>query len=130
MFVTINQIQKQAFPKKNLIQIKTFLHKEKQKGTIFFRDNIFELTEQTAFNLYYCVHPGCSCIDAFPIPIKDFQYFKRKADEKRFLKNYFERYYQQSLPSRTINQYEFHSPYVGSEYVWVYKKVGARKGST
>ncbi|NRF89867.1 hypothetical protein HQN89_02280 [Paenibacillus frigoriresistens] len=119
MEITLRQI-KQDYPMKNILVLKSYLQAQKKKGTLFIKETISELQESTIFNLYfYKIASPNSKIDAFPVPILDFQIYKNKIDQYNFMKYYFEKYYPLTVRiNEFFELYNTKHPFVGTDYIW------------
>ncbi|PLT28199.1 hypothetical protein [Peribacillus deserti] len=106
-----------------LLQLKRLLIAHKKEGTVFFEEEATHLNRMQYFHLYFYLRPGTkTSINAFPIPIKDFQMYKSRKDQYSFMRFYFENYYQVNEIDLThFEHYDFKRPYVGRRFIWYYK---------
>jgi hypothetical protein len=124
MEMTLRKVLKLCHSKKTIEELKVFLQGHKKKGTIFIRENISAFEPDEKFEFYYFLMPSrVSTIDAFPIPISDFE-FKEDIDQQCDLyKFHFEKYYRTIKFKRAVFQQYSAIPYVGTDHIWLYKNI-------
>ncbi|MCP1495149.1 hypothetical protein J2Y73_005180 [Peribacillus frigoritolerans] len=105
-----------------LLTLKRLLIQNKKDGFIFFKEEVADLQLMQLFHLYFYLRPGTkSLINAFPIPIKDFQFYKNTIDQFSFMRFYYEQYYGVFDTDLTIfEQYDVTRPYVGRKFIWYF----------
>jgi hypothetical protein len=125
MKVMLSEIQKNLNNRNlnNTLDMKAFLTQHKKEGTLFFKESISDLEDDSLFELYFYLMPNTkSTINAFPIPIQDFQFYKDKKNHFEFMWRYFENYYFIKVESlEYFEQYDYKHPYVGTKYLWYFK---------
>jgi len=124
MKTTLEKVQ-QTLLNPTILDSKKYLQSLKKRGVIFIRENIYMLKVSDVINLYYFLVPSHrSQVDAFPIPIRQFQFYKAETDQYVFMRNFFESYYSISINDLNFfSQYDYKRPFVGTEYIWMYKHI-------
>ncbi|MEW4264497.1 hypothetical protein Q0N30_12455 [Priestia megaterium] len=123
MKITLQLIQQKENVRKGILDIKSFLYRQKRMGRLFFQENIHELETNHLFEVYFYLMPSeISSVNAFPIPIQDFCIHKDKDQQYEFLSKYFERYYMRTITDTNLfYHYELQHPFIAKEYVWYFK---------
>lgn len=112
----------QSSLKMELLPLKRLLIYQKKEGNIFFQGEVTALKRKQLFHLYFYLRPGAkTLINAFPIPIKEFQMYKNSFEQFSFMRLYFEKYYGAFNTDLThFEQYDIKRPFVGRRFIWYY----------
>ncbi|MGG3269854.1 hypothetical protein ABEP16_13155 [Priestia aryabhattai] len=124
MKITLQRIQQKGSVKEGILDIKSFLYRQKRKGRLFFQENIHELEVNHFFEMYFYLMPSeISSINAFPIPIQEFCIYKNTDQQYEFMYKYFQRYYMKKVnDTEFFSKYDLKNPFIGEEYIWYFKK--------
>lgn len=119
MEITVDEIMKKVIWGVNILEVKKNLYKYKKKGKLFFDEKLSCINLYKKFEIYYYECPSpVTTVNAFPIPIQEYKCYKTNEENIRFLRSYYELYYQkkaeEALP---FTKYKL---YVGTDYVWFY----------
>ncbi|CAH0168513.1 hypothetical protein [Peribacillus sp. Bi134] len=118
MEVKLSHMQVQLNMK--LLALKCLLINHKKEGTLFFKEDVTNLQRTQLFQIYFFQKPGPNTfINAFPIPIKEFQFYKNNSDHYFYMKSFFEKYYGIIENDLTFfEQYDIRRPFVGRRFIW------------
>lgn len=108
----------------NMPLAKHLLLQFKKRGHVFFKEELAELQLEETFHLYYYLSAnGKSEKNAFPVPKQSF--LQAKSNDERFeeMKTHFESYYlNDELDKEGFDEFDLKNPYIGEDYVWVFKR--------
>lgn len=125
MKVTLKSIcQRQNYSAFELLTTKKELLRYKQQGRLFFDCNIARLNWEDEFDIYFHMLSNKeSEINAFPVPLNQFQLHTNQQIQSHYLKEYFERYYEGNRwKDEWFRQYNEQKPFVGEKFVWYFKR--------
>ncbi len=107
----------------SILQLKLSLIRFKNKGTLFFKEDISGLDFDQPFEFYFSITKGCICYqNAFPIPASFYRRWMMK-DTNRLhtLLPYYQSYYE---TTQEPGEDYFHSLSIfkGEQFIWFYQK--------
>lgn len=119
--VTIDEIMEKVIWGENVLEVKKNLYKYKKKGELFFEERLSCINQYKKFEIYYydCPSP-VTTVNAFPIPLQEYKCYKTNEENIRFLRSYYELYYQKKAEDALL--FSKYKLYVGTDYVWYYKR--------
>ena len=107
----------------SILQLKLALIRFKNKGTLFFNEDISGLDFDEPFEFYFCITKGSICYqNAFPVPVSEYRRWMNRHSKRLYaLLPYYQTYYETTQePGKDY----FHSLSVfkGEQFIWFYQK--------
>lgn len=124
MRVTLSKLN-EVSGRPGLNRLKKLLYVSKETGTLFFIENIFQLSPEQPFQIYYAYRSSNqSFVNAFPIEVPSFRSFNNPDTKLNILKHHFETYYKRKNTNpKLFLSYETDHPFIGRKYVWFFRQL-------
>ena len=107
----------------SILQLKLALIRFKNKGTLFFNEDISGLDFDQTFEFYFCITKGSIRYqNAFPIPASYYRRWRKRGSKRLYtLLPYYQSYYE---TTQEPGEDYFHSLSIfkGEQFVWFYQK--------